>query len=74
RGRLMLSVPGGTLAHQRLGRHQEATLELLDVRRKAPAWLSHQRAARDVMFGVHKGRKRSLTPEMREMSTFLGVR
>ncbi|MEU0691635.1 helix-turn-helix domain-containing protein, partial [Streptomyces uncialis] len=29
------------LAHQRLGRHQEATLELLDVRRKAPAWLSH---------------------------------
>ncbi|MFJ7422055.1 helix-turn-helix domain-containing protein [Streptomyces uncialis] len=62
------------LAHQRLGRHQEATLELLDVRRKAPAWLSHQRAARDVMAGVHKGRKRSLTPEMREMGVFLGVR
>jgi transcriptional regulator with XRE-family HTH domain len=62
------------MAHHRLGRHQEAVLELKRMSGRAPTWLRHQRMAKDVLRGVYRRRKRQLTVEMREMGTFLGVR
>ncbi|MGW8846902.1 helix-turn-helix transcriptional regulator [Streptomyces xiamenensis] len=62
------------MAKTRVGNHQDATLELAQMRRKTPAWLRHQRLAGDVMQHVLKKRKRTLTPEMREMSKFLAIK
>jgi hypothetical protein len=62
------------MAKHRLGQHQEATLELRRMSGKSPTWLSHQRMAKDILQGVYRKRKRTLTVEMREMGAFLGVR
>ncbi|MFD8589105.1 helix-turn-helix domain-containing protein [Streptomyces sp. NPDC059637] len=60
-------------AHAALGSHQEAMDELTALRRTSPEWLKHQTMARHVMTDILRRRKRTLTGEMREMATHLGV-
>ncbi|MBA9002629.1 tetratricopeptide (TPR) repeat protein [Actinomadura cellulosilytica] len=57
-------------AHVRLRRYGDAFEVLQDIRRKAPEWIVNQRMARDVM-GDIVARRRTLTPEMREMADFI---
>ncbi|WP_433546819.1 helix-turn-helix domain-containing protein [Streptomyces sp. CA-294286] len=60
-------------AHMRLGSHGDAMAELVGLRGTSGAWLRHQPLARYVMSDVLKSRKRTLTAEMRDMASFLGV-
>ncbi|GAA0967263.1 helix-turn-helix transcriptional regulator [Actinocorallia libanotica] len=45
---------------------------LRNVRSSSPEWLPNQRYARDIMGGIVR-RRRTLTPEMREMADLVGV-
>ncbi|MER5304610.1 helix-turn-helix transcriptional regulator [Streptomyces lasiicapitis] len=60
-------------AHTLLGAHQDATDELLSIKAERGEWIKHQPMARRVMTDVLKSRKRTLTLEMREMASYLGV-
>ncbi|GAB3951739.1 helix-turn-helix transcriptional regulator [Streptomyces sparsus] len=60
-------------AHVSLGSHQDAMAELWGLRESNGAWLRHQPLARYVMTDVLKSRKRTLTAEMRDMASYLGV-
>ncbi|MEV6393971.1 helix-turn-helix transcriptional regulator [Streptomyces sp. NPDC051907] len=60
-------------AHVRLGSHGDAMAELVGLRSTSAAWLRHQPLARYVMGDVLKSRKRTLTTEMRDMASYLGV-
>lgn len=60
-------------AHTILGAHQDAMNELVDIKNDRAEWMRHQPMARRVMSDVLKSRKRTLTDEMREMASFLGV-
>ncbi|MEU0737998.1 helix-turn-helix transcriptional regulator [Streptomyces sp. NPDC006134] len=60
-------------AHAQLGSHQDAMDELTGLREEAGEWLLHQPIARRVMEDILKKRKRTLTQEMREMASYLGV-
>jgi transcriptional regulator with XRE-family HTH domain len=61
-------------AHVVLGSTQDAMDELVRVKRTTGAWIRHQPMARYVMEDILATRKRTLTKEMREMATHLGVR
>ena len=54
-------------AHSQLRGYAEAVDVLEGVRRQAPEWLVQQRTARDVMEGI-VARRRTLTPQMRELA------
>ncbi|WP_181787818.1 helix-turn-helix domain-containing protein [Streptomyces phytophilus] len=54
-------------AQVRLRRHADAMTTLQRVRAEAPEWLPHQRYARDIV-GRLVERRRTLTPEMRELA------
>ncbi|MBT2505548.1 helix-turn-helix transcriptional regulator [Streptomyces sp. ISL-98] len=60
-------------AHVRLGSHQDAMTELVGLRSASGAWLKHQPMARYIMGDVLKSRKRTLTRDMRDMASYLGV-
>ncbi|MET8681666.1 helix-turn-helix transcriptional regulator [Streptomyces sp. NPDC004647] len=60
-------------AHALLGSHQDAMDELNTIRRTSPEWLKHQRMAGYVMSDILAHRKRTLTQDMREMASHLGV-
>lgn len=60
-------------AHVALGSHQDAMSELMTLRESNGAWLRHQPLARYIMSDVLKSRKRTLTQEMRDMASYLGV-
>jgi transcriptional regulator with XRE-family HTH domain len=60
-------------AHVMLGSHQDGMDELSAIRRTSPEWLRHQQMARYVMLDILAKRKRTLTQDMREMATHLGV-
>ncbi|UFD97989.1 transcriptional regulator [Streptomyces phage Pablito] len=60
-------------AHTLLGSHQDAMEELNTIRRSSPEWLKHQSMARYIMRDILSHRKRTLTQDMREMATHLGV-
>lgn len=60
-------------AHATLGSHQDAMDELNTIRRSSPEWLKHQSMARYVMLDILGRRKRTLTQDMREMASHLGV-
>jgi hypothetical protein len=60
-------------AHVILGSHQDGMDELGAIRRSSPEWLRHQQMARYVMSDILAKRKRTLTQDMREMATHLGV-
>jgi hypothetical protein len=50
--------------------YPEAVAVLQDIRAAAPEWLAQQRYATDILTRII-GRRRSLTPEMRELARFL---
>ncbi|AKH83152.1 DNA-binding protein [Streptomyces sp. CNQ-509] len=54
-------------AQVRLRRYSDAMTTLRQVRAAAPQWLPHQRYARDIVGRVVE-RRRTLTPEMRELA------
>lgn len=60
-------------AHARTGDLTAAMDELTGVRRASPQWLQHQHVAAETMQEVLKKRKRTLTAEMRDMASYLGV-
>ncbi|MFJ1750503.1 helix-turn-helix domain-containing protein [Streptomyces sp. NPDC088116] len=60
-------------AHVTLGSHQDAMQELNTIRRTAPEWIKHQPMAGHIMSDILARRKRTLTQDMREMATHLGV-
>jgi transcriptional regulator with XRE-family HTH domain len=60
-------------AHARLGSTQDAMDELIRIKRTAGNWIKHQPMARYVMRDVLRGRKRTLTKQMRDMAEHLGV-
>ncbi|WP_405793365.1 helix-turn-helix transcriptional regulator [Streptomyces sp. NBC_01506] len=60
-------------SHVVLGSHQDAMSELAGLRESNGAWLKHQPLARYVMGDVLSSRKRTLTAEMRDMASYLGV-
>lgn len=57
-------------AHQRLRNYGESFDTLQQVRRNAPEWLKEQRFARDILGNIVE-KRRTLTPEMREMADFI---
>jgi transcriptional regulator with XRE-family HTH domain len=59
-------------AHAQMSRYPDAVAVLQDVRQRAPEWLPQQHYARDIMARVID-RRRTLTPEMRELADFVGV-
>ncbi|MFJ6568536.1 helix-turn-helix domain-containing protein [Streptomyces sp. NPDC091292] len=60
-------------AHVILGSHQAAMEELVRIKEKRGTWMRHQPMARRVVGDVLKTRKRTLTQDMRDMATYLGV-
>ncbi|GAB3279740.1 helix-turn-helix transcriptional regulator [Actinocorallia lasiicapitis] len=59
-------------AHARLKQYSEALETLVEIRNEAPEWIVNQRMARDVLKKV-TGRRRTLTPEMRELADFIAL-
>jgi transcriptional regulator with XRE-family HTH domain len=59
-------------AHASLRQHPEAVGVLQDLRRTRPQWLPQQRYASDILRKVIT-RRRSLTPEMRDLAEFLSL-
>ncbi len=57
-------------AHVQLRQHAEAVTILRELKRNAPEWLVQQRYARDVV-GRMIQRRRTLTPEMRDLADFV---
>jgi transcriptional regulator with XRE-family HTH domain len=57
-------------AHASMREYAEGTAILQEVRRAAPEWLVQQRYARDILHKIID-RRRTLTPEMRELATFV---
>ncbi|GGJ38616.1 hypothetical protein GCM10010121_057190 [Streptomyces brasiliensis] len=60
-------------AHVLLGSHQDAMDELTGIKASSPEWLKHQSMARRIMREILGNRKRTLTQDMREMASHLGV-
>ncbi|KUN05303.1 DNA-binding protein [Streptomyces yokosukanensis] len=59
-------------AHARSRDYAKSVEVLQGIRADAPQWLPNQRYARDI-FGRVIGRRRTLTPEMRELADAIGV-
>lgn len=59
-------------AHTMLRQYGEAVGVLATVRAQAPEWLAQQRYAQDIM-GYVISKRRTLTPEMRELADAIGV-
>jgi transcriptional regulator with XRE-family HTH domain len=59
-------------AHARMRNYGAAVEVLQEVRTAQPEWLPQQRYARDILARVI-GRRRTLTPEMRELADAIGV-
>ena len=60
-------------AHVLLGSHQDAMDELTGIKASSPEWLKHQSMARRIMREILGNRKRTLTQDMRDMASHLGV-
>ncbi|OKI45502.1 hypothetical protein AMK15_36135 [Streptomyces sp. MJM1172] len=60
-------------AHTRTGDLSAAMDELTRARSAAPEWMRHQNMAAETMQEILGKRKRTLTTEMHEMASYLGV-
>lgn len=60
-------------AYVRVGSTQDALDELLRIKRQSGNWIKHQPLARYVMTDLMKTRKRTLTADMRDLASHLGV-
>ncbi|MDG4832446.1 helix-turn-helix domain-containing protein [Solwaraspora sp. WMMD1047] len=56
-----------------MGRWGDATDVLSDLRHRAPAWLRHQRYARDVVRTISDGRRRAMSAELAELAELTGA-
>lgn len=61
-------------AHVAVGSYQDAMDELTGIKATSGEWLKHQAMARYVMSDILKKRPRTLTQDMRDMASHLGVR
>ncbi|MEU1152653.1 helix-turn-helix transcriptional regulator [Streptomyces sp. NPDC005918] len=59
-------------AHVKMRQHSEAVGVLREVHAAAPEWLTQQQYARDILSDVVE-RRRTLTPDMRDLSEALGT-
>lgn len=60
-------------AHTEAGQYADAQAVLLDVRRRAPAWIRHQRYARDIVETIRDARRRAMTQDMAELAELVGA-
>lgn len=60
-------------AHAQLGQWPDATAVLLDLRERAPAWLRHQRYARDIVSTIATGRRRVMGQELADLAALVGA-
>lgn len=70
RNRHLLDVAS---AQAQVGAHGEATASLLSLRAAAPAWLRHQRYARDIVATIAAARKRAMSRELAELAALVGT-
>jgi transcriptional regulator with XRE-family HTH domain len=59
-------------AHAAMRQYPEALAVLQDIRRELPEWLVQQRYARDILAKI-VDKRRTLTPEMRELADFISL-
>ncbi|MDG4792432.1 helix-turn-helix transcriptional regulator [Micromonospora sp. WMMD1082] len=59
-------------AHAERRQFGDATGVLLDLRDRAPAWLRHQRYARDIVQQISDSRRRAMSTELAELATLVG--
>lgn len=59
-------------AHTQLRQYGDAMGELLAMRARAPEWIVQQRYARDILTTIIS-KRRTLTPEMRDMADFIKI-
>ncbi|MGX7672185.1 helix-turn-helix transcriptional regulator [Plantactinospora sp. DSM 117369] len=59
-------------AYVQTGRYGDATDVLVDLRDRAPAWLRHQRYARDIVTDLAVARRRAMTKELAELADLVG--
>mgnify|MGYP006976775686 CR=1 FL=1 len=60
-------------AYAELGRWTDATDVLMDLRERAPAWLRHQRYARDIVTVIATNRRRAMSEELAELASLVGA-
>jgi hypothetical protein len=70
RNRHLLDVAA---AHAQTGAYSEATAVLLDLRDHAPAWLRHQRYARDIVGTITSARRKAMSQELADLATLVGT-
>ena len=70
RNRHLLDVAS---AYTQVGAYGDATTVLLGLRDTAPAWLRHQRYARDIVSAIATARKRAMTKELAELAAMIGT-
>ncbi|NJP33672.1 helix-turn-helix domain-containing protein [Micromonospora thermarum] len=59
-------------AHAARRQYGEATGVLLELRETAPAWLRHQRYARDIVQTIAEGRRRAMSAELADLASLVG--
>jgi hypothetical protein len=59
-------------AHVTLRQYPEAVGVLQQLRQERPEWLPYQRHASDILGKIIQ-RRRTLTPEMRDLASFIGL-
>ncbi|MGX7672186.1 helix-turn-helix domain-containing protein [Plantactinospora sp. DSM 117369] len=59
-------------AYVQTGQYGDATDVLVDLRDRAPAWLRHQRYARDIVTDLAAARRRAMTKELAELADLVG--
>ncbi|MBX7264901.1 helix-turn-helix transcriptional regulator [Micromonospora sp. Llam7] len=59
-------------AHTDQRQYADATAVLLDLQERAPAWLRHQRYARDVVRQIAEGRRRAMSTELAGLAALVG--
>ncbi|GAB3856478.1 hypothetical protein GCM10029963_52920 [Micromonospora andamanensis] len=59
-------------AHAERRQYADATGVLLQLQERAPAWLRHQRYARDIVRQIADGRRRAMSTELAELAALVG--
>ncbi|MGW1057640.1 helix-turn-helix domain-containing protein [Micromonospora rubida] len=59
-------------AHTQRRQYAEATAVLVELRHVAPAWLRHQRYAKDIVQSVSDGRRRAMSTELADLAALVG--
>ncbi|TDB96374.1 XRE family transcriptional regulator [Micromonospora fluostatini] len=59
-------------SHAQRRQYGEATAVLSELRALAPAWLRHQRYARDIVQSISNGRRRAMSTELADLASLVG--